>query len=497
MSIVMGPVLGFRGAGQGVWRVSVLAVVDDATPPLVVPGCQVGQPTQLLASDSLRVIVWDVAVPTGPNATSVQYTLGPDTYRFWVPAEGATPKMAYASCNGFSDPTLVKRMEDKFERWRHLAERHDAGPFHLLLLGGDQVYGDEIWTQRVPALHAWSEKSRRAKQQAAFDHMRKRVQSFYFDLYTRRWAQEEVAIVLASIPTLMMWDDHDIFDGWGSHEEWLQDTAVFKGVFEVARTAFSVFQRQAVPGVVAPGTLANQPAFSWGHVVGKAALLGLDLRSERTNTQVMSAESWAAMAQWLEAVPAEVRHLVVLSSVPVVYADFGMLEGALGWIPGDQELEDDLRDHWQSPGHRADRLKLIHRLLAFSRDRNVRVTIVSGDVHVGALGVIESSRAPIGPPRSNVINQLVSSAIVHPAPPATVLWAIRNVLSSCDEPDQGIVTKLIPFPNSPQRASLIPARNWLALEPDAPGPSDAGRLWACWHIEGEKAPLTKAIHPVG
>lgn len=39
-----------------------------------------------------------------------------------------------------------------------------------------------------------------------------------------------------------MWDDHDIFDGWGSYPERLQLCPMFKGLFSVARRFYLLFQ---------------------------------------------------------------------------------------------------------------------------------------------------------------------------------------------------------------------------------------------------------------
>jgi phosphodiesterase/alkaline phosphatase D-like protein len=41
------------------------------------------------------------------------------------------------------------------------------------------------------------------------------VFSFYFNSYLRQWSQPLYTSALATIPHLMTWDDHDIFDGWG------------------------------------------------------------------------------------------------------------------------------------------------------------------------------------------------------------------------------------------------------------------------------------------
>src|SRR3546814_8511938 len=77
-----------------------------------------------------------------------------------------------------------------------------------------------------------------------------------------------------------------------------------------------------------------------------------------------------------------IDHLVIMSSIPVVYPGFETLERILGWWPGQNELEDDLADHWNSRPHKGERVRLIHRLLRLTQTETVRPTLISGDVHV-------------------------------------------------------------------------------------------------------------------
>jgi hypothetical protein len=41
----------------------------------------------------------------------------------------------------------------------------------------------------------------------------------------------------------MTWDDHDIFDGWGSYPAYLQHSVVFQGIFQLAMRWYCVFQQ--------------------------------------------------------------------------------------------------------------------------------------------------------------------------------------------------------------------------------------------------------------
>jgi hypothetical protein len=182
-------------------------------------------------------------------------------------------------------------------------------------------------------------------------------------------------------------------------------------------------------------------------------------------------------------------------SIPVVYPGFALLESALGIFPGRQDLQDDLRDHWTSRPHRGERLRLIHRLLAFSESKECRVTLISGDVHVAACGTIESRRKPSRGDNTDVITQLISSPIVHVPPPGVVRFFLDQRGGSEEEIDRGIVGRILQFPTTQDR--FLSSRNWLSLMPDEDATAgDPFRIWAQWWVESDlEHPYTKVIHP--
>jgi hypothetical protein len=159
-------------------------------------------------------------------------------------------------------------------------------------------------------------------------------------------------------------------------------------------------------------------------------------------------------------------------------------------LPGQQDLEDDFKDQWLSRTHKEERLRLIHRLLSFSEKSGCRVTIVSGDVHVAALGYVQSARNGFANEEPNVINQLISSAIVHPPPPGLIVYAMELVMAdNVEEVDRGITARMMSFPSITQH--FMAKRNWLSLELD-----EEDRVWAKWYVEGKEEPYTKVVHPI-
>ena len=478
----LGPVLGFRGASGGIWRVSILAADVAAPPTLSVSVGTLSPPQTLGVADGANVWRWDVVVPQTNVTQTVAYRLGEMTATFTIPALADPLRQVYVSCNGFSSKKLADTTKDPFGLWRQIGAQHQAQAFQLLLMGGDQVYADGVFD--LPQLNDWMHLSRAQKVKLAWTATRQQaVERYYQKLYLSRWSQPEMASVFATIPTLMMWDDHDIFDGWGSYDPELQACPVYQGVFAAARAAMRMFQMQCAPTESVPGSLGARD-FSFCYEVNDSVLLVPDLRSNRSQDQVMAPDSWTALYARLSGISGK-KHLLLLSSIPVVYPNFKAVEAVLGWIPGDQELEDDLKDHWRTASHQAERLRLIHRLLAWSKTTGTRVTLLSGDVHVGACGVIESSRSG----EESVINQLISTGVVHPPPQALVAYILDKLLAGyVDEVDRGVTARMLPFPGTARK--LRPARNWLSLTGDS-----QSRLWAEWWFEGDRTSTTKVIHP--
>lgn len=495
MARVCGPILGFRGEDAGQSNVVVLVVHDgdgtagDLTHSALPPEHAPIPPALLAKVAGLQFISYTIAATVEAFDRTIEYRIGGEdrAWRFTVAGRSSEPRIAYASCNGFSQTGDMKKIADKNAVWSQLLSAHEQQAFHLLLMGGDQIYADQLW-EKVPELRQFNELPRhervvREPGPALADDLPR----FFATTYCDRFSQVAAAQAMASIPTLMMWDDHDIFDGWGSYSDEEQVSPVFRAIFAAARTCFVLFQLQS--GLDRPSwpMLPGSGGFNAFFQIRDLGLLILDLRSERSQHQVLSPQSWTIVFEALDAARG-LKHLLVMSSIPVVHPDMSSLERSFGIVPGQQDLEDDLHDQWSSYLHKLERLRLVHRLLDFSAMQGTRVTILSGDVHVAALGVLESTRRAVGWQNCNVINQLTSSAIVHPPPPRVVRAFLEQLGREVQEIDRDITAQMLQFPATNYR--FVAARNWLSLEFD-----DRGRIWANWHVEGQPEPLTKVVHP--
>jgi hypothetical protein len=61
--------------------------------------------------------------------------------------------------------------------------------------------------------------------------------------YIRVFGEGPLGDALAMIPAVMMWDDHDINDGWGSYSATLQESPIFQRWYGAARKFFMLFQQ--------------------------------------------------------------------------------------------------------------------------------------------------------------------------------------------------------------------------------------------------------------
>lgn len=412
---------------------------------------------------------------------------GRSSWKFYVPGTDEEPRIAYTSCNGVSKSDLIAKMDDPFKLWEEMVELHSKEPFSLMLMGGDQIYADSIW-DKVKALEEWSSlKVAEQLRRKVSKPLSAQLDQFYSKLYTERWSEENMSFMLASVPSIMMWDDHDIFDGWGSFPKNLQQSAIFSEIFLYAKKYFELFQIRSKEN----SSLLSRDAghFSLNVKFRNYNILALDNRSERSITQVMSSQHWDDVIRCLNSIDS--GNLIVMSAVPVVYRDFSFTETAFDVTPWDESLADDLKDHWRAKEHQGERSRLIMRLLENAATRNAegresRTIILSGDVHVGCLGIINDRSGE----KLVKIHQIVSSGIIHPAPSLIQWLGIKAVTNDDDEAlnEERTIEASMLTPVGSKK--YIRARNFVTLQKGTDG-----KIWVNWIVDGSKE-LETGEHPV-
>jgi len=397
-----------------------------------------------------------------------------------APVDAVGFRYVYASCNGFSAAKLLAHHKEPYAMWSRMAAAHKSTPHHLLAMGGDQIYADAVWEQ--PWMREFSLLGgREAERAAVTSGMEEAVDGFYEGLYLSQWGRPEVAAMMARIPSIMMWDDHDIFDGWGSFTPEQQASPVFQRIFAAAKRAFRLFQLRACPAKALWDDRGE--AFDYALEIAGTTFLVMDHRGRRTRERVMSPEQWDRFTRWLAGF--EGRRLFVMTGVPVVYRRFTAVEAIMAATPWQEELEDDLLDHWSARPHQRERVKFIYQLLR--RQEAIKQlpgadapqwVFLSGDVHVGGAGVVWEEVRDVG------VYQIISSGIAHP-PPSAIQWKAIQLTSS-DEPEvlgDGDLKAELLVPTGAAN-NYLRTRNFVLAEVGTDQ-----RLWFEWQCEDGQKPV--------
>ncbi len=497
--ILLGPILGYEfdasasksyytviirlisGAAEPDWEVAGQRIRMQAISPVLPDGTRVWRgevELQPFEKPADQTIPYRILLRNQPQSNRCRTRN--NRWQFTLPGSATStrqPRVAFCSCNGFSDPKQAERLEP-LRLWEHLANLHQSTPFHLLLMGGDQLYCDSIARREDDfGLWTWLKPGQRRKQ-APTDEA---FLSSYTEQYLKSWVaikesiHEPMIQMMASIPSVMIWDDHDIYDGWGSYEAPEADQPYYKQAFQAAKQAFIWHQLRGTGNrsLLDGGRASGPRHFSQGLRFGPFAILALDHRTHRQPRRIMDETQWTQIEKWASQQADPQATLLVISPVPLVYRRFAHFASTL---QGEHSLEDDLRDHWNDTNHEGERARFVHHLFDWLHTKGYRrVTLLSGDVHVGALGFLNHQE------KKTEIAQIISSGIMHP-PPTRIEWAGVCTLSS-DE-DYSIRAQPVSAGlTRPQGAEdkFLRCRNFAWLQHG----SDE-KLWVNWECEQDK-----------
>ncbi|CAF0795217.1 unnamed protein product [Adineta ricciae] len=400
----------------------------------------------------------------------------------------------FFSCNGF-DATVSEQAKSHliFENvWEHLNSIHGQVSLHLLIWGGDQTYIDFIF-EDIPFLKDWVDMEWNAKWTCDFrDDLREQVEEYHFNTYVENWERPEVKNALASIPSLMMWDDHDIFDGAGSYPPLLHDSPMMTGLFKTAQRMRLLFQHHTTVEKARDHGLFGYQGYNFLTLCGpNLAILGADARTERTAEVVQDELTWNMIFDRLDKQIQNIPHLIILFPVPFSFLRLKVAETCFEHIKnlpnkcrqlplvkqtnsifGLPELYDDLLDEWTHDAHIDERNRALRRFQELAQKKRVRITFFSGDVHCCGISRFKT-HSKTNPPSiydPKLMYQVISSAIVNLPPPRTAIH-IAHLVKTTWYPIENTKEELVDFfqcqPETGKRIlhrKILPNRNWCYFE---------------------------------
>ncbi|MFI5818018.1 alkaline phosphatase D family protein [Streptomyces rishiriensis] len=172
--------------------------------------------------------------------------------------DGDEVRVAFGSCRwaappaGGKDPVGPDALDS-------LATRLAADPTgerpDVLLLLGDQVYADEV---------SDATKEKIAARRGLDDAPGAEVADFeeYTWLYYESWLDPEVRWLLSTVPTCMVFDDHDVIDDWNTSASWLADMRATPWWRERLLSGLMSYWVHQHLGNLTPAELAADPLYA-------------------------------------------------------------------------------------------------------------------------------------------------------------------------------------------------------------------------------------------
>lgn len=336
----------------------------------------------------------------------------------------------------------------------------------VLILLGDQVYADELTPQARAHLAGRRQGSVRNKRPAD------EVVSYseYEGLYRHTWGDPEIRWILSTVPTAMIFDDHDIRDDWNTSATWraqMNELPWWRDRIRSGLAAYWVYQHL---GNLSPTELDADPdcrrivnsdtdiwpllvdladradadtaedkglRFSYRWDLGRNRLIMIDSRNGRVLTgdtrKMLSDREFAWLSDQATDDICEIDHLILGSSLPWLLppavADLQSIDEALAARPGLRgRLGEKIRqaadfEHW--PAFFESFVTLSALITGLARDRRLAsITVLSGDVHHSYAARAEVPVADNCTAEATPVYQLVCSP-VHNHVPAYVRPVFR------------------------------------------------------------------------
>jgi len=392
----------------------------------------------------------------------------PSVIRTRAAADAAEPvSFIFGSCREATPHATARKLPpdalDAYAR-RLMADATDPDlrP-DLVVLLGDQVYADNTSAKVRRFLHR-----RRA---AGYHGPANEVVSFdeYTTLYLESWRDPEVRWLFATVPSVMIFDDHEIIDDWNTSASWRADVAREPWWHERIRSGLAsywVYQHlgNLSPAAIAAdplyakviaagdatavlhdfGTLVDEPSsadntdrpYQWSFTldVGRTRLIMLDTRCNRVLTrgerEMLPAQEW----QWfVDRTTGDYDHLVIGSSLPwlmppaIHHLEAWNESSADSPRPRTAALAEKVRrsfdlEHWAAFTRSFDALGELFRRLGEGTPGGrvgpgpayaapASISVLSGDVHHSYV-----ARADLGSQTHTAVHQLTCSPIHNQVP---------------------------------------------------------------------------------
>ncbi|MFC3505022.1 alkaline phosphatase D family protein [Micromonospora krabiensis] len=223
-------------------------------------------------------------------------------------------RLIFGSCRETTQHATTRKLPpdalDAYAR-RLIADPTPDGQPDLLVLLGDQVYADVT----SPTVRRLLKRRRRRPAGAPADQ----VVSFdeYTKLYLESWRDPEIRWLLSTVPSVMIFDDHEIIDDWNTSASWRSDARSQPWWAERIGSGLASYWVYQHLGNLAPDEVAADPVFAKVSAAEDATgvLREFGQRVDQEADLAHDTERWRAVQyQWSYALDLGRTRLVMLDN---------------------------------------------------------------------------------------------------------------------------------------------------------------------------------------
>jgi hypothetical protein len=337
-----------------------------------------------------------------------------------------------------------------------MADSDPASWPHSVLLLGDQVYADEVSPDTLDFIRSRRDPSQPPGETIAdFEE--------YTQLYREAWTDPPIRWLLSTVPSAMIFDDHDVIDDWNTSITWVDDIRKTDWWDRRVVGAFMTYVLYQHWGNLAPdaleddevyrqvlaagdgGDILRERAYTWDREVegvrwsycrdiGNSRVVMIDSRAGRVLTpggrSMIDPDEFA----WIsEHATGGFEHLLIGTSLPLFLApalhyleawNEAVCDGAWGrpaaWLGEKLRQGADL-EHWAAFRDSFNAMCGLLRDVASGRRGPAprTITVLSGDVHHAYL-------AEIGFPKGSNVTSHVWQATCSPGPTRSTAGCSRR-----------------------------------------------------------------------
>ncbi len=422
---------------------------------------------------------------------------------------GRSLRLAYGSCRTSVSHDSAGNRAHGVDSLRTfalaLAEGSVVRP-DLLLFLGDQVYADSTTEEMQKFI-----RSRRDIREEPGEELKDFEE--YAHLYQLAWSDEANRWLLSTVPTAMIFDDHDIRDDWNASLDWrrkMEATTWWHGRIVAGLSSYWVYQHlgnlspgdraadelwRRIRGHEGPGPLDLSDAldefaercdedrdryrWSYSRDLDDVRLIVVDSRMARDLTPTRRGMLSAQELAWFDdRMRGGFRHVLVASSLPFLLPmglhhveawDEALAQGTWGrvggWVGEKLRQAVDL-EHWAAFQNTFQAVARIATEVADGQrgPAPLTVTFLSGDVHYSYLAEVERHDG-------SRILQAVCSPVRNPLP-RFLRWFAVAMSHGVAAPVGAAVARSVKVPDPPFRWKAVKGPwfdNNLAILQDTPG----------------------------